>query len=220
MSRRPRRKKRDPKLLLVLFGLAALIVLVLIFIASRPKTSSTTTYLGDIPVQGKTMGYPDAPVLVEDYSDFLCPHCREFAEGPEKKLIEEYVKPGKVRFVFRQFVLSERSLPAANATECAREQNKFWEYHDYLYAHQLTDAPFPTAKLKAYAKELGLNTQQFNRCVDEGKYFDLVMKETSEGYQRGVRGTPTIFVDGKMIEYGMVWENLKAAIEKALQGGK
>ncbi len=210
---------RNPQMLLLILGLAALAVLVLIVVGSlsRSHKAPKTTYLKGIPVDGRTLGFADAPVEVWDYSDFLCPHCREFVEGPEKRLIEEYVKTGKVRFVFKQFVLSERSLPAANAAECAREQGKFWEYHDYLYARQATDSPFPTQKLKAYARQLGLDTSRFDKCVDEGKYFDALMKETMEGYKRGVRGTPTIFVNGTMVPRGMQWSYLKEAIDAALK---
>ncbi len=219
----PSTAKRTSQTMLLILLLAALAVLALIVIGALTRshnTPKTASLLDGVPVKGHVLGYPNAPVEVWDFSDFLCPHCREFVEGPEKKLIEEYVKPGKVRFVFKHFVLSERSLPAANAAECAREQGKFWEYHDLLYERQPTDSPFPTEKLKTYARELGLNTTQFDECLEKGKYFDYLMKESAEGYKLGVRGTPSIFVNKVFIPQGMRWEVLKAAIENALEASK
>ena len=212
-------KKKQQQSLWLILGLAGLVVVVLIGITmvSRSRNQpATANVVGEIAAEGKVLGDPNAPVEVIDFSDFHCPHCRTFAVETEPKLIEEYVKTGKVRFVYKHFIVVNSHL-AANASECAREQGKFWEYHDYLFQKQETDAPFTPEELKQYARDLGLDTAAFDKCVDSGKYLDVVNKETNEGRSMGVRGTPTIFVNGKLIPRGALWPDLKAAIDQALQ---
>ncbi len=211
--------QQSTRALWFILGLAgvAVILLILIGTMSRNKEAKPAdAFLKGIPVSGKTLGYPDAPVAVWDFSDFHCPHCREFAFGPEQKLIEEYVKTGKVKFTFKHFIVVNSYLPA-NASECANEQGQFWVYHNYLYKKQETDAPFSAEDLKQYARDLGLDTKAFDACVDSGKYMNVVLQETDEGRGLGVRGTPTIFVNGQYIERGMFWDVLKAAVDRALE---
>lgn len=216
---KPRQQGRPHQRLWFILGLAGLAALVLIIVGiisragQRPQTASAVPVVG---ASGKGLGDPNAPVEVWDFSDFHCPHCRTFAETTEKQLIEEYIKPGRARLVYKHFIVLQ-SYQAANASECAAEQGKFWEYHDYLFAKQETDAPFTPDELKRYARELGLDTEAFDRCVDSGKYMNVVLQETNEGRRLGVRGTPTIFVNGQLVPRGALWPDLKAAIEAALQ---
>lgn len=202
-----------------IMGVSGLVVLALIVVGiisrsgQRPETAAAAAEVG---ASGKVLGDPQAPVEVWDFSDFHCPHCRTFAETTEKRLIEEYIKPGKARLVYKHFIVLQ-SYQAANAAECAAEQGKFWEYHDYLFQKQEMDAPFTPEELKRYARELGLDTEAFDRCLDSGKYMHVVLQETNEGRALGVRGTPTIFVNGQLVPRGALWPDLKAAIEAALQ---
>lgn len=212
-------RKQAQQTLWFILGLAGLAVIILIGVGMLSRSGNkpdTASVIGEVSAQDKSLGNPNAPVVVTDFSDFHCPHCRTFAETTEKQLIKQYVKSGKVRLEYKHFIVVNSEL-AANASECAREQGKFWEYHDYLFSKQETDAPFTTDELKRYAQDLGLNTQQFDECVDSGKYMDVVMKETNEGRRLGVRGTPTIFVNGKLVPRGALWPDLKAAIDEALQ---
>ncbi len=218
-ARQRKEGRSNQTTLWIIMGVAGVAVVLLIVIGLLSRQSSqpnTAAVIGDVPVEGKVLGDPNAPVVVWDFSDFHCPHCRNFAEGTEKQLIETYVKTGKVRFVYKHFIVID-SWDAANASECAREQGKFWEYHDYLFQRQETDAPFSKDELKRYARDLGLDTAKFDQCVDSGKYMNIVQKEMDEGRRLGVRGTPTIFVNGKMIPYGARWSDLQQAIEQALQ---
>ena len=217
--RRQPTDRRNQQTLWIILGLAGLAVIILIAVGLLSRQSSqpsTAAIVGEVPAHGKVLGDPNAPVEVWDFSDFHCPHCRHFTEGTEKKLIETYVKTGKVRFVYKHFIVIN-SWEAANASECAAEQGKFWEYHDYLFQRQETDAPFTKDELKRYARDLGLDTAQFDKCVDSGKYMNVVQKEMDEGRRLGVRGTPSIFVNGKFIPRGALWPDLQSAIEQALQ---
>ncbi len=227
---RPKPKKRQPtrqtstasknqQTLWIIMGVAALAVILLIAIGLLSRQSSqpsTASVIGEVSARGKTLGDPNAPVEVWDFSDFHCPHCRRFAQETVPQLVETYVKTGKVRLVYKHFIVI-RSWDAANASECAAEQGKFWEYHDYLFQRQETDAPFTKDKLKQYARDLGLDTAKFDQCVDTGKYMNVVQKEMDEGRRLGVRGTPSIFVNGKFIPRGALWPDLQQAIEQALQ---
>lgn len=224
---RPKQRKKPAKrqeapqnrTLWFIMGVAGLAVLALIIVGiisrsgQRPGTAAVAAEVG---ASGKVLGDPNAPVEVWDFSDFHCPHCRTFAETTEKQLIEEYIKTGKARLVYKHFIVLQ-SYQAANAAECAAEQGRFWEYHDYLFQKQETDAPFTPDELKRYARELGLDTEAFDRCVDSGKYMNVVLQETNEGRALGVQGTPTIFVNGRLVPRGALWPDLKAAIEAALQ---
>ncbi len=206
-------------LVLGLSGLAVLVLIVAGMLSRSQEIPQTAQYAEELPASGKVLGFPEAPVEVWDFSDFHCPHCRTFALGPAQQLIEEYVKPGKVRLVYKHFIVL-RSYQAANASECAAEQGKFWAYHDYLFTKQESDAPFTPEELKQYANDLGLDMNAFSQCVDSGKYMDVVLQEMEEGRALGVRGTPTIFVNGQLIPRGALWPDLKAAVEQALQAAE
>jgi protein-disulfide isomerase len=124
-----------------------------------------------------------------------------------------------VRFAFRQFAfIGDESRWAAEATECAGEQDRFWDYYDKLFEEQAGEnvGAFSKENLKRFASDLGLDRDQFDQCLDSGKYTEKVQQETAQGQQAGVRGTPTLFVNGQLIEGGAEYEILKAAIDAEL----
>jgi len=124
-----------------------------------------------------------------------------------------------VRFVFRHFAfLGDESRWAAEAAECANEQGRFWDYYEKLFAEQAGEnvGTFSLENLKRFAAELGLDTKRFNQCLDSGKYSAKVQRETLQGRQEGVRGTPTVFVNGRLVEDGGDYAALRAAIEAVL----
>lgn len=148
-----------------------------------------------------TLGEKNAPVIVIEYGDFQCPFCGKFFKDTESVLRENYIKTGKVKFIYRDFAfLGQESLWAANAARCAGEQGKFWEYHDYLYNNQRGEnqGAFNKDNLKGFAAALSLDKEKFNACLDSEKYSDAIKKETKDGASAGVQGTPAIFINGKM----------------------
>lgn len=183
-----------------------------------PPAPSGTVEDGNDPV----LGNPDAKVTVVEFSDFQCPFCGRLWADTLPKIKNEYIKTGKVRFVYRDFPLSAihpEANKAAEASECAHEQNKFWEYHDILFGRQQT---LSIANYKAWARELGLNSTQFDSCLDSGKYADEVAKDLADGVELGVNGTPATFINGVMLASGgqsvgaAPFEVFKAAIDAAL----
>ena len=165
----------------------------------------------------RTLGSPNAPVTMVEFSDFQCSFCQKFWAETLPRLKETYIKNGQVRFAYQHFaVLGEHSFAAGQAAECAREQEKFWPYHDKLFESQ-GGLAFTNAKLKRYARELGLDVGAFAQCLDSGKYRQKVEEETRLGLQLGARGTPTFFLNGRMLPGAQPLEVFQAAIEEALR---
>ena len=120
-----------------------------------------------------------------------------------------------MKIAFRHFPLAmhNRAQPAAEATDCANEQGKFWEFHDKLFAAQqkLTDEDF-----KQHATDLGLDMEKFNQCYTSGKYKADVQKDFADGQKAGVTGTPAFFVNGRFLSGAQPFENFKAIIDEEL----
>lgn len=163
----------------------------------------------DDPVKG-----PDeAPVTIIEFSDFQCPYCRR-VQPTLNRLMHEY--EGKVRLVFRDFPLRNihpQAQKAAEAAQCAAEQGQFWPYHDKLFAV----TSLQIADLKQYAQELGLDRQQFEACLDTGKYADEVEQDLQDGTRAGVNATPSFFVNGRPVSGAVPYDQFKEVIEAALQ---
>jgi protein-disulfide isomerase len=205
----------------LLMGVVLVAVVAVVALASLDQARAGQDVAHDEAPLDKSLGAPEAPIVVAEYADFQCPYCKDFADGPGSLLKEEYVDTGQVRFVYRHFAfLGDESTWAAEASECADEQGRFWDYHDRLWAAQGAEnsGAFSRDNLKAFAAELGLDTERFNQCLDSGDYRSDVRQEFGEGQRLGVRGTPTLFVDGRLVRNGSSYEALRAAIEAALAG--
>ncbi len=167
---------------------------------------------------GNIKGDSAVPVTVEVWSDFQCPACRAFALDPGRRLAETFVAEGRAKLVWRHFAfLGQESIWAAEAAECAGEQGQFWTYHDKLFAEQagVNRGAFSKDNLKRYAGELGLDRARFDACLDTDRYAAKVQAETQAGRQKGVRATPTLFVDGHKLEGVPRFEQLAQLIEAA-----
>jgi protein-disulfide isomerase len=141
-------------------------------------------------------GGKDATVTIVEFSDFQCPYCRA-AEPTVKAVRDKY--GDKVKFVYMDFPLGmhQHAMDAANAAQCASDQNKFWQYHDALFADQ---SKLDVANLKATAAKAGLDTKQFDTCFDSKTKVPGIQAEQAEGSAAGVSATPTFFVNGREIE--------------------
>ncbi len=161
--------------------------------------------LDDDPVKGD----PDAPITIVEFSDFQCPFCKRFHQSTLPLIQENYIDTGKVKFVYRDFPLESihpnGAIPAAVASECADEQGMFWQYHDKIFQNQKNwerlAAEDVAKELKAYAQELGLNTNQFNDCLNSGKYMDEVNKDFQDAVSYGLTGTPGFFIGNEKDGY-------------------
>lgn len=163
------------------------------------------------------LGDPQAPLTIVEFADFQCPFCGRFFKTTEQEIIDKYVKTGKAKFVYRDFPLTsihEEAQKSAEAAECADEQGKFWEYHDLIYERQ---DKLSVARYKAWAAELGLDTSQFNQCLDSGKYFEEVQKDFRDGQAAGVKGTPGTFVNSRLVEGALPFVHFQTIIEEELK---
>jgi protein-disulfide isomerase len=161
---------------------------------------------------GPAKGPKTAKVTIVEFSDFQCPYC---SRG--KKVMEEVVaKYGdKVRLVFRDFPLDfhDKAQKAAEAGQCANDQGKFWAMHDWMFDNQQAlDIP----ALKGAAKTMGMDSTAFDSCLDSGKHAALIKKNTKDGQEAGVRGTPAFFVNGVFLSGALPFEKFKTEIDRAL----
>jgi protein-disulfide isomerase len=164
--------------------------------------------------KGPTLGLASARVSVVEFSDFQCSFCRKFWADTLPKLKDTYIKQGKVRFSYRHFaILGKFSEQAAMASECAGEQGRFWEYHDKLFTNQ-GGLAFTQSKLEQYARELGLKTANFKRCLTSEKYRKKVEGETAVAASLGARGTPTFFVNGRLMVGAQPFDVFQSVIEE------
>lgn len=180
--------------------------------------SPTTVRPAEVTLDGRALGSPDAPVVVELWEDFQCPACSRFAALVEPSIVERFVPTGDVRVVFRDFAfLGAESIDAAVAARCAGEQDAFWPYHDWLYANQNGENAgwFSRGRLAAIADRLRLDRTAFDACVDGGDARAAVASETAAGRALGIGSTPTVMVDGAPFT-GSTYEDLLTTIQAAL----
>lgn len=171
---------------------------------------------GHLPTKGSNL----AKVTIVEFADFRCPFCEKFYSDTEQQLIKEYVNTGKAKLAYRHYAfLGDASNIAANASECANEQDKFWDMHDYFYENQPSESDvtlFTTDRLTEIAGTLGLKTGQFKSCLTSKKYDQEVKDDLAAGQKAGVQGTPTAFVNGVAIVGAQPYSAFKTAIDKAL----
>jgi protein-disulfide isomerase len=181
--------------------------------ASKPLSiEETLAALGKEPA----LGLMNAPVTIVEFADFQCSFCRKFWADTLPKLKESYLKQGQVRIVYRHFaILGKFSVQSAMAADCAGEQGKFWEYHDELFANQAGLA-FTQSKLEQYARELRLEAANFKRCLTSEKYRKKVEGETAVAASLGARGTPTFFVNKRLLVGAQPFEVFQTVIQEEL----
>ena len=156
--------------------------------------------LKDAPTMGNTQ---EAKVIIIEFADYQCPYCKKYFDQSFKKIIDTYVKTGKVLYAFRDYPLEShpQSLIAAYAADCAYEQGKFWEMHDMLYQENDKWINNDNAKniFYQFAEKIGLNLTQFKQCLDEERPLFKVQQDIKDGQQYKVAGTPTFFINNQKL---------------------
>jgi protein-disulfide isomerase len=174
------------------------------------------------------LGNASAAVTLIEYGDYQCPYCVQFFSETQPQILQNYVNTGKVRVVFRDFAfLGAESTAAANASQCAEDQNKLWAYHDALYAAKLTDDNkggteddgfYTTAEFLKLAQQVGLNISTFTSCVNNNTDANIVAQEKSAAAAAGINSTPSFIVNGQTITGAQPYSVFQAALDAALKG--
>jgi protein-disulfide isomerase len=165
-------------------------------------------------------GNSDAPVTLEEFADFQCPPCSNFA-GFGEELLKQY--DSRLRIVFRNFPLPghEHAREAALAAEAAGLQGRFWEMHDVLYREQAVWSKAPNARelFESYAGTIGLNLDQFKKDMDGEQAKARVDSDYARGESLGIKVTPTLYINGQPVDpKDKNPEGVRAAIDAALAG--
>ena len=189
--------------------IGGVIVAVVLGIAASFSSSSTTETVNldmdrthgtiSTAMGSSVLGNPSAPVTIVEFGDYQCHQCFNWYHNTKPAIFTNYVDTGKANFVFVDLAFLGRDSPkAAQASYCAEDQGKFWEYHDLLYTSQepTIDSWAGPERLKAFAFSLGLDMDLFENCLDSGKYSKRVQYNSDEARKNGVRGTPGFFIVG------------------------
>jgi protein-disulfide isomerase len=165
-------------------------------------------------------GDANAKVTIIEYSDFQCPYCAQFSVQTYPQIDEEYIKTGKVKYIFRPLVLPNhlQAQKAMEAAESAGAQGKFWEMHDLLFGKQSqwSDKGGAVEIFKGYAKSLGLDEAAFALALDCGRYAAIGNENSVEAQKAGVTGTPTFLVNGRVLNGAYPFEQFAKVIEEEL----
>ena len=222
-------KQRRQRILIVLgvVGAALIIAAIVIVPSFQPVGDVVAITPHSRPmVDGRAMGDSNAPVLIDVYSDFQCPACKTFAEQIEQQVVNTYVSTGQVYYIYRHFPFIDDRAPrnesdqAANASMCASDENRFWDFHDILFANWdgENQGAFNDNRLVAFAESLGLDMPAFNNCFNANLHKEEIDTDYSTGRTIGVTGTPSVFVNGLQLTPGFIpsFEEISQAVEAEL----
>ena len=185
-------------------------------VSPLPAGADTATAVGYV------MGSATAPVEVEEFADFECPACQQFAVLTLPDVRDRLVQTGQVRWRFRDFPLKQhtKTLFAHEAAACAGEQGKFWEMHDQLYFNQnkWVDAGNSARVIREYARTVGLDMGKYDDCYQSQRYQGQIMANFKLGDSRGVNSTPTLVIGSMLIPGSLTYDSVKTLIKHAAAG--
>ena len=163
---------------------------------SGPVKITASTFLEN---GSPILGNPNAPITMVEFGDYQCFFCNKFFHETEDSLLKNYIETGKIKVIFKDFtIIGADSITAANAAHCASDQGKFWEYHDTLYNHWTgeNNGWASSDNLLQFAGDLGLEIDQFSKCITDSKYSQSIAKSNQDAKDLGLTGTPAFFIIG------------------------
>lgn len=243
--REKRRRQAKTRRLLTLAGIAvvSIVVALALIIPNLPQPVGTVVVPDPLTrpqANFNSLGDPNAPVKIVEYSDYQCPFCAQFWKNTEAQLVETYVNTGTVYYTSRSmgnFISdninrglngsNRESELASQAAYCSGDQNKYWEYHDILYANQAKEnsGAYNRNRLDAFAEKLGLDLNAFKSCLDTKKYADKVTQDgvdglkditTAPNYDGSGVGTPSFMINGKLLSGAQPLSAFKPEIDAIL----
>jgi len=190
---------------------------------SSPKAEPTATIILQKADEGLMLGNPAAPAKIEVFEDFQCPACLNYSKKIEPQVLKELVDTGKASYVFRHYPFLDSGNPkgeshqAASASLCASEQGKFWEYKTTVFDNWAgeNNGAYSDKNLASFADDVNLDMGAFNACFNENRYQNLIEADLKDAMNMGVRGTPTVFVNGTELTPGYIpsFEDIKNAVD-------
>ena len=210
-SQRKAASRKTITTIIIIVAAIAVIVFGVQMLLNRPAETSK------LPNQdGFALGDPNAPVKVEEFSDFRCSHCKDFSENMEPDFIEQYVNTGKVYLKFYNFpFLAEDSTAAAEAAYCAADQNAFWQYKTQLFTYNTYSGAYTESNLVDYAKKVGLDVEAFKQCLQSDEHLDDVAADKVYATTLGVNATPVFSVNGTLVYSNELIATVEAALASA-----
>ncbi len=182
-------------------------------------TGPVDVSVGKLPL----LGNKDAKVTIVEFSDFQCPFCKQLFDEALPQIKKEYIDTGKAKLAYRHYPLTSihpNAQKAAEASECANAQDKFWEYHDILFTNQADweslSASEALNKFVEYANTIGINGETLRECVSSDSMAKRVQADIDDGSKVGVDGTPASFVNGMLISGAVPFSEFKTQIDAAL----
>jgi len=175
--------------------------------ADQPSKKIAGSVNFDIPAFAGFLGDESASISIVEFGDYQCPFCKRMFDQTEPQLMQEYVMSGKAKFYFLDFVIvGPDSLTLAEGAWCADEQGKYYQYHDYVYSNQGDEnSGWGTPeKVKSFARDLGLDVEEFSLCLDSKKYEPRVQQLTALAQGLGSTGTPTSFIGNEEIGFTLI----------------
>jgi protein-disulfide isomerase len=180
---------------------------------STPSDHRVNVSVGNAP----SIGPANAPVTIIEFGDYQCPYCKLWHEQVYDRLMANY--PGQVRFVYRDFPLPmhPEALPAAEAADCALQQNEYWKFHDALFGQQYG---LGRQAYDQYARDLGLNMGAFDSCLDSHQVQSTINASAQYGAGLGIDSTPTFFINGIPVIGAQPFEVFQQIVDQELSGKK
>jgi protein-disulfide isomerase len=196
------------------------VTLFVLGVAAQAAAQGGVIGVDDDPV----LGDANAPVTIIEFGDYQCPSCRMFWKDVEPRLKKEYIDTGKAKLVFRDFPIVEihpEAMIASIAVECAGSQRQYWQYHDKIFREQYNRGDgvirLKDTDLKKWATDIGLDAALFATCLDSRRYRDEVAHDKADGDAVGIQGTPTFFINGRVIGGAQPYPVFKRVIDEQLK---
>ena len=173
-----------------------------------------------LAAKGQEKGEASAKVTIVEFTDYECPFCGRFVTDTYGKIMDDYVKTGKVKYALFDLPLPfhANAKTAALTALCAGDQGKYWEMHEKLFSTQEAwSSGDPKTKFQAYAKEIGLNTSKYDKCVTDGQFNQAIEDSTALAQKMGANGTPTFYINGKQLVGAQPYSEFQKVIDEALK---
>lgn len=201
---------------IILVGVA--IVFGLLYMAlQEPEPVDLANYCENNEGACVFLGDENAPVTMVEVSDLGCPHCNDFHHQSFQPLLDTFVSSGLVRWVALPYALSNTTLPAAAASMCANEQGAYFDFVQSMYDRFDGTNHLSRTSIDEVATEIGLDMTAFSNCVDSNRYVSQIQRNQSTARIAGVSGTPSFFVNGRMIEGNVPLAEFQTRIQAALE---